>query len=97
MARQDPAGISFCHQRTPVRLSSSRRRHPRFDCDWSSDVCSSDLLNPIDIVPVANGNLRIDEKHGVYLVILDRAEVPETERYVSHFATCPKAGDFRRA
>src|SRR2546430_12961631 len=26
---------------------SSRRRHTRFDCDWSSDVCSSDL----DITP----------------------------------------------
>src|SRR6266478_7603509 len=24
---------------------SSRRRHTRFDCDWSSDVCSSDLVN----------------------------------------------------
>src|SRR5260370_29854883 len=23
---------------------SSRRRHTRFKCDWSSDVCSSDLL-----------------------------------------------------
>src|SRR5688572_26792129 len=22
---------------------SSRRRHTRFDCDWSSDVCSSDV------------------------------------------------------
>src|SRR2546430_12156534 len=22
---------------------ASRRRHTRFDCDWSSDVCSSDL------------------------------------------------------
>src|SRR2546430_9454505 len=28
---------------------SSRRRHTRFDCDWSSDVCSSDLFK-IDIV-----------------------------------------------
>src|SRR5688572_10993943 len=28
---------------------SSRRRHTRFDCDWSSDVCSSDLL--IEIIP----------------------------------------------
>src|SRR2546430_3991494 len=26
---------------------SSRRRHTRFDCDWSSDVCSSDLC-PLD-------------------------------------------------
>src|SRR2546430_6093124 len=25
---------------------SSRRRHTRFDCDWSSDVCSSDLILP---------------------------------------------------
>src|SRR2546430_12204053 len=25
---------------------SSRRRHTRFDCDWSSDVCSSDLREP---------------------------------------------------
>src|SRR5688572_33221879 len=25
---------------------SSRRRHTRFDCDWSSDVCSSDLISP---------------------------------------------------
>src|SRR2546427_13304871 len=28
-----------------VFFFSSRRRHTRFDCDWSSDVCSSDLLS----------------------------------------------------
>src|SRR5688572_32784331 len=27
-----------------VFFFSRRRRHTRFDCDWSSDVCSSDLL-----------------------------------------------------
>src|SRR2546427_12516283 len=27
---------------------SSRRRHTRFDCDWSSDVCSSDLVAGCD-------------------------------------------------
>src|SRR2546430_15639149 len=32
---------------------SSRRRHTRFDCDWSSDVCSSDL--------------ELDEELGEYL------------------------------
>src|SRR2546430_12679201 len=26
-----------------VIFFASRRRHTRFDCDWSSDVCSSDL------------------------------------------------------
>src|SRR5256886_12916841 len=32
---------------------SSRRRHTRFDCDWSSDVCSSDLnLLPLAIEEV---------------------------------------------
>src|SRR2546430_3996114 len=31
-------GVSF--------FFSSRRRHTRFDCDWSSDVCSSDLCIP---------------------------------------------------
>src|SRR5256886_3540324 len=28
---------------TRLLFFSSRRRHTRFDCDWSSDVCSSDL------------------------------------------------------
>src|SRR2546430_3105979 len=32
---------------------SSRRRHTRFDCDWSSDVCSSDLVQD-DIAGVLN-------------------------------------------
>src|SRR2546430_7332499 len=27
---------------------SSRRRHTIFDCDWSSDVCSSDLVRWVD-------------------------------------------------
>src|SRR2546430_6185775 len=31
-----------CH-RCVLFFFSSRRRHTRFDCDWSSDVCSSDL------------------------------------------------------
>src|SRR2546430_4281228 len=29
---------------------SSRRRHTRIDCDWSSDVCSSDLRARNDLV-----------------------------------------------
>src|SRR5256886_12260505 len=47
---------------------SSRRRHTRFDCDWSSDVCSSDLVTVFifdtlpqsqqvaDAAQAANGN-----------------------------------------
>src|SRR5690242_21115477 len=29
---------------------SSRRRHTRLTCDWSSDVCSSDLDQPLGVV-----------------------------------------------
>src|SRR2546430_1257024 len=32
-----------------VFFFSSRRRHTRFDCDWSSDVCSSDLGAPVGV------------------------------------------------
>src|SRR2546430_11086085 len=32
----------FADDNAQVHISS-RRRHTRFDCDWSSDVCSSDL------------------------------------------------------
>src|SRR5205085_3766923 len=31
------------HMDSVLFFFSSRRRHTRFDCDWSSDVCSSDL------------------------------------------------------
>src|SRR6266853_4745382 len=34
---------SFCFLFFFFFFFSSRRRHTRFDCDWSSDVCSSDL------------------------------------------------------
>src|SRR6266480_1288262 len=34
---------------------SSRRRHTRLTCDWSSDVCSSDLLDRGVIVRGGDG------------------------------------------
>src|SRR6266853_4123237 len=50
---------------------SSRRRHTRFDCDWSSDVCSSDL--------VARGRHRmLDLELGVELgALVERVTEPE--------------------
>src|SRR5256886_6365752 len=38
-----------------VFFFSSRRRHTRFDCDWSSDVCSSDLLPTVIAVMIPSG------------------------------------------
>src|SRR2546427_4121044 len=43
--------------RVQIFFFSSRRRHTRFDCDWSSDVCSSDLNASIWSDPVADGQL----------------------------------------
>src|SRR5205085_6880573 len=40
---------------------SSRRRHTRFDCDWSSDVCSSDvgdIAQKLNVQNVLEGSLR---------------------------------------
>src|SRR6266567_891394 len=34
---------------------SSRRRHTRFDCDWSSDVCSSDLVEQMGKMGLLGG------------------------------------------
>src|SRR5438270_4920712 len=47
---------SYCARRCDCGMAffffSSRRRHTRFDCDWSSDVCSSDLTGTPSGVPV---------------------------------------------
>src|SRR2546430_7807479 len=40
--RRESLGVEVCFS---FFFFSSRRRHTRFDCDWSSDVCSSDLSN----------------------------------------------------
>src|SRR5260370_9827813 len=36
---------------------SSRRRHTRFKCDWSSDVCSSDLCSRCNRVSEGGRNV----------------------------------------
>src|SRR5882762_10612164 len=38
---------------------SSRRRHTRFKCDWSSDVCSSDLKNGLHAEIFRSGRLHV--------------------------------------
>src|SRR5207237_10063879 len=54
-----------------VFFFSSRRRHTRFKCDWSSDVCSSDLgllrqrqavVEVIEVLPVAVTEVRAEDQ-----------------------------------
>src|SRR2546430_2873547 len=48
VAQREPVGASPLGSASvpseALFFFSSRRRHTRFDCDWSSDVCSSDLF-----------------------------------------------------
>src|SRR2546430_134836 len=54
---------------------SSRRRHTRFDCDWSSDVCSSDLSMASEEIRLnaalaARGIAAVETDLGEYIVQL---------------------------
>src|SRR2546430_11571615 len=40
--KKEDINITINGNEGAVFFFSSRRRHTRFDCDWSSDVCSSD-------------------------------------------------------
>src|SRR5882762_9192882 len=59
---------------------SSRRRHTRFKCDWSSDVCSSDLLLLLRIAQTSNGKrgsrlCQTSSKVGTVLISLRRSPI----------------------
>src|SRR5438309_2908479 len=44
-SRQCEPSVNLTGTRSRIRFFfSSRRRHTRWNCDWSSDVCSSDLV-----------------------------------------------------
>src|SRR5256886_15959511 len=65
---------------------SSRRRHTRFDCDWSSDVCSSDLLG-VFLLPGANA---LDTADDIKATMRDQeSRFPKGLRYGIIYDTTP--------
>src|SRR6266480_6630852 len=56
---------------------SSRRRHTRLTCDWSSDVCSSDLLPAfgIKLEPFTAGVIGLTVNYAAYLSEVYRAGI----------------------
>src|SRR2546430_13603365 len=74
MLSMTPAVIVCC----ACFFFSSRRRHTRFDCDWSSDVCSSDLKVVVRIASdeadtVSNRDMPdICMEHMVAVMLLDK-------------------------
>src|SRR5438034_6525906 len=60
-----------------VFFFSSRRRHTRSLCDWSSDVCSSDLCEKASALLLARGFSEVYHLKGGILSYLE--EIPEAE------------------
>src|SRR2546430_17300400 len=63
---------------------SSRRRHTRFDCDWSSDVCSSDLA----LVAVVDGLGHGAEAAGAALAAVTCLERAARQPVISLIQSC---------
>src|SRR5580692_1193288 len=75
---------------------SSRRRHTRFDCDWSSDVCSSDLSHPTGRVwPEALKQLEIAKLPTEGLRSKDWSEfaLPDAPKMDFVFTVCDNAAN----
>src|SRR5260370_5930813 len=70
---------------------SSRRRHTRFKCDWSSDVCSSDLSCRPDF-PHANRDDKSPARREAAAILDSRGSAPRNFRNTLVFL----AGDVNR-
>src|SRR2546422_9474922 len=71
---------------------SSRRRHTRCSRDWSSDVCSSDLPDPVAVPPreppAARGDHEADDKrHRIVEGAGDLAEPAPHDRILPEHLT----------
>lgn len=52
---------------------------------------------PLDAQPVVAGNIEVSRRPDGAILATVRAEAQgEAQRYVSHFSTCPQAGQHRR-
>lgn len=51
---------------------------------------------PLDAVPVETGNVSIDDAGRAH-VGKPKLPLETDDRYMSHFVTCPEAGEWRRA
>src|SRR2546430_8033064 len=65
---------------------SSRRRHTRFDCDWSSDVCSSDLESIASMLDVNVTGLLLATKAAVPLFPPEGGSIINIGSVASEFA-----------
>src|SRR5258705_6144518 len=63
---------------------SSRRRHPRCVSDWSSDVCSSDLIYGFCQFGKGVALSRVLGKGGSYAAVLPLVKTIDLEKFTVH-------------
>src|SRR5206468_7477823 len=56
---------------------SSRRRHTRSDRDWSSDVCSSDLGDPDEPLPVMFAAVNGKDEQQIFMAMRQHVDAGE--------------------
>lgn len=62
---------------------------------WAVSASTGKTM-PIDAAPTADGNIVIEAGRAKVLGAIERAALPPgTNRYRSHFSTCPHAGQWR--
>src|SRR5256886_8065477 len=77
---------------------SSRRRHTRFDCDWSSDVCSSDLYKlAIQTWPYVCGSSLVPTSHSLYNRLYVRERIGCSNPIEVAYYSCRKSNKIGRA
>src|SRR5688572_15591786 len=72
--------LFVCHLLFFFFFFSSRRRHTRFDCDWSSDVCSSDLGHNFEDAIVLSERLVKDDVYSSIHIQELELHVRDTKR-----------------
>src|SRR6185369_6791001 len=73
-ARRGRRGLPF--------FFSSRRRNTRFKCDWSSDVCSSDLVRRAVTTPGIGFIEQTEQKGTGHAVIVGRDALARLDGYL---------------
>src|SRR5256712_5653797 len=89
MDHYDSSEFSFVADARSVLLFffSSRRRHTRSDRDWSSDVCSSDLIRPTRSWGLSSGSVPCREVSAAWSLCSTAVVWPvviNAEAYVTH-------------
>src|SRR5256885_2819647 len=69
------SGTGTCAASRYLFFFSSRRRHTRLQGDWSSDVCSSDLLAAFGLLQLAGDVLVRDHHLGDLLLLQEPLEL----------------------